>query len=210
MRLTPTPPLALRSKGPLSVGLLLLLLAGAGCQTVQKHSLTYKLWDTGDLSKWSEPAPDPHLALFQDRHNAQVLVQYDAFSERHTAVKRQAYLLQPNQALVEAGKPPQWAPLSLAEQMEPVRTLPEPTTFTNRPPKQSTYAVVTKEGRAFLLYQPGASPLGCDLPVYEETSGTPARVALTPLAVVGDTAMVAGVLAVIGFIGWLEVGAPVR
>jgi hypothetical protein len=40
-----------------------LLLTGAGCAAVQEHSLTYKLWDTQDLSKWSEPAGESARSL---------------------------------------------------------------------------------------------------------------------------------------------------
>jgi hypothetical protein len=61
------------------VAVFVLLLTG--CTTVEKYSLTYRLWDNGDLRKWSEPAPNPNLALFEATNAADVLVQYDALKQ---------------------------------------------------------------------------------------------------------------------------------
>ena len=56
------------------------------CTTVEKYSLTYRVWDNDDWRKWSEPAPNPNLALFQSTNYTDVLVQYDA--EFHARVAR--------------------------------------------------------------------------------------------------------------------------
>jgi len=42
-----------------------LLLMVTGCETVQQCSLSYRLWDNETFCKWSEPSPNPHLALFE-------------------------------------------------------------------------------------------------------------------------------------------------
>jgi len=55
------------------------------------------------------------------------------------------------------------------------------------------------------LNQPWAT---FDLPVYVETSGTPIRIVLTPFAVAGDTVMVGVVAAFVGFVLWVQCGAP--
>ncbi len=185
-----------------------LLLLGTGCETVEKYSLTYRLWDTGDLSKWSEPAPNPNLALFEATNSAEVLVQYDAFSEKHSTVKRRAYLLWQNANRIAAGRKPKLASVTVADGMKPVPVLPAPVAASNLPPEMAAYAVVTHEGRQFILYRPMEPDATFDLPVYAETSGTPTRLVLTPLAVAGDTVMVGAVAAVVGFILWLEIGAP--
>ena len=70
------------------------------------------------------------------------------------------------------------------------------------------YAVISSEARRFTLCASAEPPASIDLPVYPETSGTPMRIALTPLAVAGDTLMVCGVVAVVGLVVWLESGAP--
>jgi len=185
-----------------------LLLFGTGCETVEKYSLTYRLWDNEDLRKWSEPAPNPNLSLFQATNGADVLVQYDAFSEKHSTVKRRAYYLQPNDARIAAGKKPELVSLAVADGMKPIPLLPTQSDITNLPPERPAYAVVTKEERGFTLYQPMASAVSFDLPIYAETSGTATRLVLTPFAVVGDTVMVGVVATVVGFFVWLEIGAP--
>jgi hypothetical protein len=57
-----------------------------GCTTVENYSLTYRVWDNDDWRKFSEPAPNQNVALFEATNHACVLVEYDAFSEKHSAV----------------------------------------------------------------------------------------------------------------------------
>jgi hypothetical protein len=185
-----------------------LVLLLTGCETVEKYSLTYRVWDNDDWRKWSEPAPNPNLALFQSPNYDDVLVQYDAFSEKHSKVKRRAYHLYLNQARMDAGAKPELVNPSVADGMKPIPVLPAQGALTNKPPKLPPYAVVTKEGRGFTLYRSMGSESAFDLPVYVETAGTPTRVLLTPFAVAGDTVMVGVVAAVVGFLLWAQIGAP--
>ena len=191
-----------------AAGLAALLLA-TGCATAEKCSLTRRLWENGDLRKFSEPAPNPNLALFDATNHADVLVQYDALSEKHSDVNRRAYFLQHNQALTAAGKKPDFVKPELADGMETIPVFSASAAVTNPPPVGMTFAVLARGGRAFTLYQPPESPKTFDLPVYCETSGAAARVALTPLAVAGDTAMVTAVAGVVAFILWVQGGAYV-
>jgi hypothetical protein len=188
-----------------AVGLLLLF---TGCKTVEKHSLTYRLWDNGDLSKWSEPAPNPNLAICEATNGTDLLVQYDAFSEKHSVIKRRAYYLQRNETRIAAGKKPKLASLAVADGMKPIAVLPAQVAVTNLPPGPAAYAIVTKEERGFTLYRPPQPAATFDLPVYAETSGTPTRIALTPFAVAGDTVMVGVLAAGVGFLLWVQSGAP--
>jgi len=185
-----------------------LLLLATGCQTVENYSLTYRVWDNDSWCKFSDPLPNPNLALFEATNNADVLVQYDAFSEKHSKVKRRAYYLRPNQARIDAGTKPELVKPSAADGMKPIPVLPTQGALTNQPPGLPAYAVVTKEGRGFTLYRPMESESTFDLPVYVETSGTPIRIVLTPFAVAGDTVMVGAVAAVVGFLLWAQIGAP--
>jgi len=191
---------------PLVAAVLLLLVTG--CETVEKYSLTYRVWDNDDWRKFSEPAPNPNLALFKGTNRADLLVQYDAFSEKHSTVKRRAYYLHPNQARIGAGTKPKWVKSSVADGMKPIAVLPMRSTVTNLPPELPAYGVVAKEGRGFTLYCRMESEATFDLPVYAETSGTPTRIMLTPFAVAGDTIMVGAVAAVVGFLWWVQSGAP--
>jgi hypothetical protein len=179
-----------------------------GCETVEKHSLTYRVWDNDDWRKWSEPAPNPNLALSESPNYTDVLVQYDAFSEKHSKVERHAYYLHPSQARIEAGTKPELVKPSEADGMKPIPVLLTQGALTNQPSKPPAYAVVTREGRGFTLYRSMGSESAFELPVYVETSGTPTRVVLTPFAVAGDTVMVGMVAAVVGFLLWAQIGAP--
>ncbi len=187
-------------------GLGLGLILSSGCETVQRYSLTYHLWDTEDFRKFSEPAPNPKVALFETANQSDILVQYDALSEKHSKVKRRAYYLSINQARIEAGQKPLFEEQPLTERLNPIRvfeTLPPQTL-----PEALPYALVSSQGRAFTLYPARNEAHAYDLPVYPETSGTAWRVALTPFAVAGDTIMVGGVAAVVGFVLWVQSGAP--
>jgi len=179
-----------------------------GCATVEKYSLTYRVWDNDDWRKFSEPAPNPNLALFETTNHACVLVEYDAFSEKHLTVKRCAYYLHPNQARVDDGTKPELVNLSAADGMKPIPVLPTQGALTNQPFELPAYAVVTKDGRGFTLHRPMEAEATFNPPVYTETSGTPTRIVLTPFAVAGDTVMVGAVAAVVGFLLWAQIGAP--
>jgi len=191
---------------PLLAVVSVLLLTG--CETVEKYSLTYRLWDNEDWRNFSEPAPHPNLALFEVTNHSDVLVQYDALSERHSTVTRHAYFLHLNQARIEAGTKPELVKPSATYGWKSIPLLPAPGDLTNRLPGLPAYAVVTNEGRGFTLFRPPETEATFELPVYAESFGTPTRVVLTPFAVAGDTVMVGVVAVVAGFFVWLEMGAP--
>jgi hypothetical protein len=188
-------------------GLLLgLWLLVSGCETVQQYSLTYKVWDTDDFRKWSEPAPDPCLALFETPDHAQVFVAYDAYSEKRSVIKRQAYYLQPNQAQIDAGKAPRFVPPVPPAGMNPIPVFAARALGPNPPPKLTDYAVLAESGRAFTLCPQAEAIDPLPLPVYPERSGTAVRVALTPFAAVGDTVMVGLVASVAALVLACESG----
>jgi hypothetical protein len=185
-----------------------LLLFGTGCETVEDYSLTYRVWNNGEWRKFSEPAPNPNLALFEATGDGGVLVQYDALSEKLSTVERRAYYLYPNQARIAAGTKPKWVKPPVADGMKPIPVLPTPGALTNSPPELPAYAVVTPSGRGFTLHRPGESEATYAFPVYPESSRTLTRIALTPFAVAGDTVMVGVVAGLVGFYLWVEAGAP--
>ena len=177
----------------------------AGCETARDYSLTYKLWDNGGLRSFDEPSPEPRLALFDFKNGNDVLVQYDSVSDKHNGIERRAYFLQPNRARIEARKKPRFVNLSTVGGL---KVIPVFSVETTNKPSLEPYAVVASDGRQFILYRGNDNPELCKLPVYEDASGNLKRTALTPLAVTGDTLMVGGVAAFVGFILWVEAGAP--
>ena len=185
-----------------------LLLLATGCQTVENYSLTYRLWNNDGWCKFSDPATNPNLALFEATNHADVLVQYDAFSEKHSRFERHAYYLHPSQTRVDAGPKPELVKPPAVDGMKPIPVLPTQGALTNQPSGLPAHAVVTKNGRGFTLYRPMEPESAFDLPVYAETSGTATRIVLTPFAVAGDAVMVGAVAAVVGFLLWAQIGAP--
>jgi len=51
-----------------------LLLLATGCETVEKYSLTHRVWDNDDWCQFNQPMPNPNLALFEATNHACVLV----------------------------------------------------------------------------------------------------------------------------------------
>lgn len=183
-----------------------LALMVTGCETVQQYSLSYKLWNNEDWRKWNEPAPNPRLALFDTRDHTNLLVEYDAYSEKRSTIKRQAYYLQSSQARINEGKAPKLVKPAAAEGMESIPVFEAKAIGTNAPTHLMNYAIISESGREFSLH-PQAEPLGAfRLPVYPESSGTIMRVALTPFTAIGDTVMVGLVASVVALYWACESG----
>jgi len=183
-----------------------LLFLVSGCETVQEYSLSYKVWNNSDLSKWSEPSANPRLAIYESPDHTKLLVEYDAYSEKHSVVKRQAYDLQSNQARISEGKAPKLVALAAAGGMTSIPVIEAATVITNPLTHLTNYAILSASGREFTLH-PQAERLGAfQLPAYPESSGTIVRIALTPLAAVGDTVMVGAVASVVALILACESG----
>jgi hypothetical protein len=183
-----------------------LLFLVSGCETVQDYSLSYKVWESGEFNRWSEPLPNPRLALFEDPARTNLLVAYDAFSERHSTIKRQAYYLQPNQTLPPAARAPKLVSPAKAQGLNPIPVYDAGVLATNSPGPATRYAILSPSGREFTLYAPADPPEAFQLPVYSEGSGTIKRVALTPFAAVGDTAMVGLAASFVALIAACESG----
>jgi hypothetical protein len=182
-----------------------LLVLGCGCETVHDYSLSYRLWDQ-DLRKWNEPSPTPHLALLTTTDHTNLLVEYDAYSEKHQRINRKAYDLLSNQERIRARKAPRFIATPTTNGLTRIPVF-EAKTFTNAPAAQLTnYAIIATSAREFSLY-PQAGPIEpFQLPVYPESSGAFTHVILTPVAVAGDAAMVGVVAGVVALIGLCESG----
>jgi hypothetical protein len=190
--------------------LLLLVPLLTGCQTVEKYSLTYRLWDNGEMRKFSDPAADPHLALFEATNHADVLVQYDAWSEKRSRIMRRSYYLGLNQGRIADGREPTWLKPPMPEDLMPIRIIPAQFDPANPSSKSIRCAVTSRDGQSFTLYSCTGATNSFDLPVYVESSSMATRLVLSPFAAAGDTVMVGGVAAVGCFLLWVQAGAPIR
>src|SRR6266581_2421406 len=96
------------------------LLFLTGCETAQDYSLTYRLWNNPELRRFAEPAPDPHLTLFEKRSDHDVLVQYDETYEHNETVRHRAYLLAHNVQRIVQRKKPRFVNPQLASGLTPL------------------------------------------------------------------------------------------
>ena len=135
-----------------------LLLLAPGCETVEKYSLTHKVWTTEDWRAWSEPAPDPKLALFNHPSRRDVLVRYDALREDATAPETRAYLLQANQDRIEVGRNPHFVNPKLTKQLEAIPVFESKAMGTAAQGVLTNGAVAAKPSRTFVLYRPEQPP----------------------------------------------------
>jgi hypothetical protein len=184
----------------------LLILVVTGCDTAHEYSLTYKLWDKG-TGPSCRPALEPKLEVFASQLQPDLLVSYDALDERADKILRRAYFLHTNEMRVTARLKPFYVEPSLATNMHAV-----PIVIATNEIKQTgptvRYPVNTDYGLGFELYRDGHREGEHPLPVYYDGISTPARVALTPLAVTGDTIMVGLVTGAVAALGWISVGCP--
>ena len=175
------------------VTVLVLLLTG--CDTCKQFSLTYRLWDTGDFMSFNEPAAEPKLELFAATNGADVLVVYDAVSEKRSSVKRKAYYIWASRPLNFQEKP-RFVSARRSQGMVAVPILAADVAATNAiAPPDPPYAVKGLDSRSFTLYPQGGGSRMVVLPYYQESSGTAMRIVFTPLAVGGDLALIGGVAA---------------
>jgi len=170
---------------------LLVLLAGlcAGCETVENVSFTYKLWNN-DLPSHSQPTANPELAVFTAPAHHDMVVEYNAISDKNLRVVRRAYFLAASQDQIARGHAPNYVSPGKVSGLQPI------------PNQVSTneYVLAGKDGKTFTLFRANQPPESHSLPFYEDDHGTLSRVALTPVAVVGDAAIVGACGAVIAAI----------
>lgn len=180
-------------------------LAGAlfpglmGCETARDYSLTYKLWNNGEMRRFYEPAQNARLELFHDPAHADVLAAYDEAHETRSAIRRRAYLVNQNRSRVEAGRKPEFIKPESAIGLRPIPLL----AAVSRGPITNAIvqAMVATNGQGFTLNGDAFGGQTYQLPVYQDQTGLAGRVLLSPLAVTGDAVMVGLVTGVVAV--WL-------
>jgi len=158
---------------------------GSGCESAGNGPLTCRLWDNG-VRSYCEPVANPDLTLSEVPSKKDILVEYNAYSDRHEGIQRLAYYLAANQGRIEAGKAPHFV---------------SPTRYhdlTAIPNSISTncYVLTSTNGQTFTLYRQGHEPESFKLPDYRDDHNTLVRAALTPFAVAGDVTVISTCAAV--------------
>ena len=168
-------------------GLLLAALV-SGCE----HSFTYTLWHQDEFRHHREPATNPAVAVYYAPGRKDFLVAYNSLRDGDQSPRRQAYFLGENQARLSEHKKPAFVstnrwPLVPVPLNGPTNVLPR-ARFDQR-----------------LTIHAEAGDIGSEpLPTYPESTGTGAKVALTPFAVAGDVTclgLILGFLAAYAYAG---------
>jgi hypothetical protein len=185
---------------------LVLALALVGCETARDYSLTYKLWDKGNRPS-CRPSMEPNLAVFTSQTDPDMLVTYDALDERADKILRRAYFLHTNEVRIAMRQKPLYVEPSVATNMSAVPVVATTNAVTNAG-VVVRYPISTNNGSSFELYRDGRSEGTHDLPAYHQGMHPAARVALTPVMIVGDTLIAGAAVAAVGALLWLYAGAP--
>ncbi len=180
-------------------GLLSLLLSG--CSTARDYSVTHKVWTNEEWRHFAEPAPDPHLALFETATGNDILVQYDEMSDTSDRIRRRAYLLYPNLERIRERKRPDFVKPAQVNGAKLIQLLDSPSSTADAHPTPGNYAATAKGGREFTLHRAGGTEGPYELPDYLKSNRTAVRVLLTPLALAADSVMVGLVASVVAAYG---------
>jgi hypothetical protein len=159
----------------------------AFCMSGCESSFTAQLWKTERFRHYSQPAPDPAVAVFYSPRRKDYLVAYDA-TDGFLSNRRNYYLGENVEQILDQ-KRPRFAS-TLLSRLEPV------------PVNQGTNVLPSAQAGNWVTIHTDLGQIGpYPLPKYEDRRGTAIQVALTPVAVVGDVALVSLIVAVAAGIG---------
>lgn len=151
---------------------------------------TNALWE----KKAYRPAEDPRLNLALSTNAQDVLVQYDERRGKSKNIERRAYWLF---TCYTNAPPPAFVALDTATGLEAI-PLFVPDAITNAPPQCGWYAVPVSDQPQFELFRDRRGLGSFTLPEYQVGPRSTAwRVALTPVAMVGDVLLDAVIVGVI-------------
>src|ERR1035441_2057664 len=180
--------------------LLAVLLAGlgGGCDTIQEHSATCALWRGSRDNSHCRPQADPDLKLFDSEHLPDVLVEYNAVSDRRKGVQRRAYCIKASSKRIAAGKPPRFVDPRRAAGLAPIVVLKSPAQTNSLSFTNVIFAV--RQGNTFILFRPESAPEYCLLPSYPDgkTFASWQCAALMPVALTADAVVVVVAVTVVG------------
>jgi hypothetical protein len=172
---------------------LLVSLLTSGC-------VTHKLWTESQLDEWNQPAGDPHLHVFRDERQNDLLVCYVEFSDRRETNRTRAFFLSENQKRLHTQGRPHFVSPDVSRSLTPV-----PVFFYSPTNPPALYCAATETNRtSFTIFSEGRPAGSYALPVYDDGWGKIQRIAWTPFAVTADLTIVGGYLGCV----WIAEGGP--
>lgn len=173
--------------------------------------VTAKVWEPHQFARFHEPSDPTNLQLFYSNERQDILVRYDEIIDTSGAIKHRAYWLERNRTKEGTEKRPTFVSIKNAQGLQPiplVASVEEAGALT----ASGLYAVSTN-GVSFSLYgtqeknqvTSSATPtlIGeFELPSYYDSLGPIKQVLRTPPALVADSVIAAGFVAVLGSPYW--------
>lgn len=164
---------------------LLLLLTQNGC--------TAMLWSDENVAGFRQPAPDPDLHVFQSTQRNDFLVVYREQSESNERIQTRSYWLIKNNIRITRDQPPMFV------SQKESRNLPAIPIF-NTPPlnvETNNFYAVYGTNLTIALFSTNREVGTYTLPAYNKGRSTAEKIALTPLTVTADAAILAGICGLI-------------
>ena len=166
-----------------------------GCSDLADYSLTGRLWEHGDASDRSLPAPHPNLCLYETADRRDILVIYDETHDDSGVIRRRAYLLNANKARIDEGRGPRFVRVRHMDRLLTIPVESPAPLQTNNDAGAEMRAFLLADGRHFTIVSQGAEAGEFYLPAYVSFSGRAGRIALTPLTVSADVVIYGSIAA---------------
>ena len=181
-------------------------LGSVGCTTDTSPFFTCRLWQNGTFETFYEPAPSANLEVFRSLRPQDYLVTYDESHETRDKIRRRAFYLNANLERVNQGRKPHFVNPRKADGLATVAVIPEAAIRFVATTNGIVSISISADGQRLTVQEPANGTMEFRLPTYPSASGPALRVALTPLAIVGDTVLVASVVGIVAAYGWVRTG----
>ncbi len=181
-------------------------LGSAGCTTDTSPFFTCRLWQDGTFESFYEPVTGANLEVYRSLKPQDYLVTYDESHETRDKVRRRAFYLNANLKRVNQGRKPHFVSPRKAVGLATVVVIPEAEVQSVATTNGFASISISADGQRLMVREPDGEKVEFRLPTYPAASGPALRVALTPLAVVGDTVLVASVVGIVFAYAWVSTG----
>jgi len=165
----------------------LLCMCGTGC-------VTHALWSNGSFDEWNEPSQTPNLRVYLRPDHKDLLAVYNEYSGRHDSTQTRAYWVYENDSRTMKRHRPEFIGTNAAEGLIPMPLFTNALPQTNSP--DFLCVRMLSPGREFAVYSGDRQVSLHELPAYNDGAGLSARIALTPVTVTVDAAIIAVVVGI--------------
>jgi hypothetical protein len=166
-----------------------LIVLLTGCECVKENSFTGKLWNSDDFHHTRSIATNAPIQLFYARSADDFLLSYTEVREDYEKPLHRAYFLRENAQATQDQRRPRF--IENETNMADLVTVAM-TDDDSQTPRAHL------DGTTLIVHTAEAECSTYAISSYEQSSGTAMKTLLTPVTVLGDTALVSLVAAIIG------------